>query len=43
MLKLALDVSLGSEITMRHLNTQGGYLHSHPHSYPAGSTRMFLS
>lgn len=31
------DVALGSTITLKHLNTQGGYLHSHPHNYPAGS------
>ena len=31
------DVSLGSLITIRHLNTQGGYLHSHPQNYPTGS------
>lgn len=31
------DVALGSTVTLRHLNTQGGYLHSHPHNYPAGS------
>lgn len=31
------DVALGSTITLRHLNTQGGYLHSHLHNYPAGS------
>ncbi|KAF9518414.1 glycosyltransferase family 39 protein [Hydnum rufescens UP504] len=34
------DIALGSEITMRHLNTQGGYLHSHLHSYPAGSAQQ---
>lgn len=33
------DVLLGSEITMRHVNTQGGYLHSHEHNYPTGSQR----
>ena len=33
------DVAVGSEITIRHLNTQGGYLHSHPHTYPGGSKR----
>jgi dolichyl-phosphate-mannose-protein mannosyltransferase len=34
-----IDVALGSEITIRHLNTQGGYLHSHAHNYPGGSGR----
>ena len=33
------DVVLGSRITLKHLNTQGGYLHSHAHSYPGGSKR----
>ncbi|EMD31776.1 glycosyltransferase family 39 protein [Gelatoporia subvermispora B] len=31
------DVAIGSEISIRHVNTQGGYLHSHPHNYPGGS------
>ncbi|KAI8984895.1 glycosyltransferase family 39 protein [Trametes punicea] len=34
------DVAVGSEVTIRHLNTQGGYLHSHPHSYPGGSKQQ---
>jgi dolichyl-phosphate-mannose-protein mannosyltransferase len=34
------DVAIGSQITIRHVNTQGGYLHSHPHNYPGGSKRM---
>ncbi|KIY52570.1 PMT-domain-containing protein [Fistulina hepatica ATCC 64428] len=34
------DVAVGSEIAIRHLNTQGGYLHSHPHNYPGGSTQQ---
>jgi len=33
------DVAYGSHISMRHLNTQGGYLHSHDHTYPTGSKR----
>jgi len=33
------DVAIGSTITIRHVNTQGGYLHSHAHSYPGGSKR----
>lgn len=33
------DVALGSIVTIRHVNTQGGYLHSHPHVYPSGSKR----
>lgn len=33
------DIALGSQVTIRHVNTQGGYLHSHPHAYPGGSKR----
>jgi dolichyl-phosphate-mannose-protein mannosyltransferase len=40
---LLLDVAFGSEISIRHVNTQGGYLHSHDHSYPGGSKRLLLS
>ncbi|KAG9771237.1 PMT-domain-containing protein, partial [Aureobasidium melanogenum] len=34
------DVAFGSEVTLRHHNTQGGYLHSHPHMYPTGSKQQ---
>ncbi|KAF4574353.1 hypothetical protein EYR36_005686 [Pleurotus pulmonarius] len=34
------DVAFGSEVTIRHVNTQGGYLHSHPHTYPGGSKQQ---
>lgn len=34
-----IDVAYGSTISIRHVNTQGGYLHSHAHSYPTGSMR----
>ncbi|KAK9477113.1 Dolichyl-phosphate-mannose-protein mannosyltransferase-domain-containing protein [Lipomyces japonicus] len=34
------DVVLGSHVTIRHLNTQGGYLHSHDHLYPTGSKQQ---
>jgi dolichyl-phosphate-mannose-protein mannosyltransferase len=34
------DVAFGSAISIRHFNTQGGYLHSHPHMYPGGSTQQ---
>lgn len=40
---VAIDVAFGSEVTIRHVNTQGGYLHSHPHTYPGGSKREFCS
>ena len=38
---LITDVAIGSKITIKHLNTQGGFLHSHGHNYPSGSKRMF--
>jgi len=31
------NVGLGSLVTIRHLNTRGGYLHSHNHLYEGGS------
>ncbi|KKA17081.1 Dolichyl-phosphate-mannose-protein mannosyltransferase [Rasamsonia emersonii CBS 393.64] len=34
------DVAFGSRVTIRHLNTQGGYLHSHGHMYPTGSKQQ---
>ncbi|KAK9472052.1 Dolichyl-phosphate-mannose-protein mannosyltransferase-domain-containing protein [Dipodascopsis tothii] len=34
------DVAYGSHISLRHLNTQGGYLHSHDHLYPGGSKQQ---
>lgn len=34
-----LDIAYGSKIFIRHVATRGGYLHSHPHNYPAGSQR----
>lgn len=37
------DVAFGSEVTFRHHNTQGGYLHSHPHMYPAGSKQQQIT
>ena len=37
------DVGFGSEVTIRHHNTQGGYLHSHAHDYPVGSKRQSQS
>jgi dolichyl-phosphate-mannose-protein mannosyltransferase len=35
-----VDVVLGSRISLRHHNTQGGYLHSHNHMYPSGSKQQ---
>ncbi|THH13087.1 hypothetical protein EW146_g7086, partial [Bondarzewia mesenterica] len=37
------DVALGSQITIRHVNTQGGYLHSHAHNYPGGSQQQQIT
>ncbi|GAW05466.1 glycosyltransferase family 39 protein [Lentinula edodes] len=37
------DVALGSEVTFRHVNTQGGYLHSHPSVYPGGSKQQQIT
>ncbi|THH32175.1 hypothetical protein EUX98_g2018 [Antrodiella citrinella] len=37
------DVALGSEVSLRHVNTQGGYLHSHPHVYPGGSGQQQIT
>lgn len=37
------DVALGSVVTIRHLNTQGGLLHSHSHNYPAGSKQQQIT
>ena len=37
------DVAIGSEVTIRHVNTQGGYLHSHPHNYPTGSKQQQIT
>ncbi|SAM86298.1 related to dolichyl-phosphate-mannose-protein mannosyltransferase [Ustilago bromivora] len=37
------DVALGSTVTIKHLNTQGGYLHSHKATYPAGSQQQQIT
>ncbi|EEH23532.2 hypothetical protein PABG_05743 [Paracoccidioides brasiliensis Pb03] len=34
------DVAFGSKVSIRHYNTQGGYLHSHSSMYPAGSKQQ---
>ncbi|KAK5113185.1 hypothetical protein LTR85_011003 [Meristemomyces frigidus] len=34
------DVAFGSRVSLRHHNTQGGYLHSHTHMYPGGSKQQ---
>ncbi|KAF9530966.1 glycosyltransferase family 39 protein [Crepidotus variabilis] len=37
------DVAVGSTVTIRHVNTQGGYLHSHAHNYPGGSQQQQIT
>ncbi|KAK8858417.1 hypothetical protein IAR55_002644 [Kwoniella newhampshirensis] len=37
------DVGLGSKISIRHVHTQGGYLHSHAHPYPGGSKQQQIT
>lgn len=37
------DVYYGSEVSIRHHNTQGGYLHSHAHMYPGGSKQQQIT
>lgn len=37
------DVAFGSRISLRHHNTQGGYLHSHNHMYPGGSKQQQIT
>ncbi|OBA21899.1 PMT-domain-containing protein [Metschnikowia bicuspidata var. bicuspidata NRRL YB-4993] len=36
-------VGYGSVVTIRHINTKGGYLHSHEHYYPAGSKQQQIT
>ncbi|KAI8099175.1 glycosyltransferase family 39 protein [Halteromyces radiatus] len=35
-----IDIVYGSAITVRHLGTNGGYLHSHDAAYPEGSNQQ---
>jgi dolichyl-phosphate-mannose-protein mannosyltransferase len=37
------DVAFGSRVSLRHFNTQGGYLHSHEHMYPTGSQQQQIT
>jgi len=37
------DIAFGSKISLRHWNTQGGYLHSHNHMYPTGSKQQQIT
>lgn len=38
-----VDVAFGSRLSIRHANTQGGYLHSHPLMYPTGSQQQQIT
>ena len=40
---VAADVLLGSRVSIRHVNTQGGYLHSHALMYPTGSKQQQIT
>lgn len=40
---VAADVVMGSRVSLRHVNTQGGYLHSHPLMYPTGSKQQQIT
>lgn len=40
---ITANVGFGSAVTIRHLETQGGYLHSHNHFYPAGSKQQQIT
>ncbi|KAI0395203.1 dolichyl-phosphate-mannose-protein mannosyltransferase 1 [Xylariaceae sp. FL0594] len=37
------DIAFGSRVSIRHVNTQGGYLHSHPLMYPGGSQQQQIT
>ena len=37
------DVAFGSSVSIRHHNTQGGYLHSHTSMYPTGSKQQQIT
>ncbi|KAF9557834.1 hypothetical protein EC968_007416 [Mortierella alpina] len=38
-----LDVAYGATLSIRHLGTQGGYLHSHPSNYETGSRQQQIT
>ncbi|ORY19838.1 Dolichyl-phosphate-mannose-protein mannosyltransferase-domain-containing protein [Clohesyomyces aquaticus] len=40
---VAADIAFGSRVSLRHHNTQGGYLHSHSHMYPTGSKQQQIT
>ncbi|KAK7537170.1 dolichyl-phosphate-mannose-protein mannosyltransferase [Phyllosticta citribraziliensis] len=43
MAEVPADIAFGSRVSIRHHNTQGGYLHSHPHMYPTGSNQQQIT
>lgn len=43
MVDVPADVAFGSRVSLRHHNTQGGYLHSHNHMYPEGSKQQQIT
>ncbi|KAI5286172.1 hypothetical protein KEM54_006996 [Ascosphaera aggregata] len=43
MIDTPADVVFGSRLTIRHVNTQGGYLHSHENMYPEGSKQQQIT
>ncbi|RLV92882.1 Dolichyl-phosphate-mannose--protein mannosyltransferase 1 [Spathaspora sp. JA1] len=40
---ITANVGLGSIVTLRHIETNGGYLHSHDSFYPAGSKQQQIT
>nr|WOG36210.1 uncharacterized protein [Candida metapsilosis] len=40
---ITAEVGLGSVVTIRHMDTQGGYLHSHQQFYPTGSKQQQIT
>ncbi|RIB11587.1 Glycosyltransferase Family 39 protein [Gigaspora rosea] len=40
---MPLDIAFGSSVAIKHVNTQGGYLHSHLHNYPTGSKQQQIT
>jgi len=37
------DVAYNSKVYIRHINTNGGFLHSHEHNYPTGSQQQQIT
>jgi len=43
MMDSPVDIAYGSKVYIRHIETHGGYLHSHPHNYPTGSKQQQIT